>query len=145
MVDEPIQLSVIELDQFPDLQIEDLPQFRDFHDIHVFRLNEVFQMERGEGPFPWKGEKIEEVSIVTAILIGLDVLKKERGPFESLRDFEMVVAQLFIVTEVFRPDPRRFEKLHRIHQFSVEAEIARILEVAVLPLLLPSSKRDHRG
>ena len=69
---------------------------------------------------------------MTAILIGLDVLKKERGPFESLRDFEMVVAQLFIVTEVFRPDPRRFEKLHGIHQFSVEAEIARILEVAVL-------------
>ena len=117
MLDEAIQLPVIELDQFPDLEIEDLLQFRDLHDVDMLWLDEIFEMDRGKGPLSRKGEEIQEISVVTPILIGPDMFEKERGPFESLRNFEMVITDLFVMGDVFRPDPGRFEELHRSVNF----------------------------
>jgi len=58
MFNEAVQPPVIYLDEFPDLQVEDLPQFGNLHNVHMFGFDKVFEMERGESPFPWKGKKI---------------------------------------------------------------------------------------
>src|SRR4030042_4543249 len=62
------------------------------------------------------------------------MFEKKRGAFKTLCDFEMIVAQILIVANIFRPNPGRVQKLHRVHQFSVKAEITRILKVAILIL-----------
>ncbi len=135
MIDKPIQLPVVHPDQFPDFQVKDLAQLRDLHDIHMFRLDEVLQMDGGKCPLPRKGEKVQEIPLIAPVLIGLHMFYEERGSFKSLRDLKMVVTEALIVTEIFRPDPRGFEKFHRVHQFSVKAEVTWILEIAVLILL----------
>jgi hypothetical protein len=63
------------------------------------------------------------------------VFQKERGSFKSFCDFKMIVTQILVVRNIFWSDPRGFEKFHRVHQFSVKAEVTWILEIAVLILL----------
>ncbi len=58
MFNEAIQFTIIQLNEFPDLQIEDFPQLGDLHDVHMFGFNKVFQMDGSECPLPRKGEEI---------------------------------------------------------------------------------------
>jgi hypothetical protein len=107
-LNETIQLAIIELDKFTDLQVEDLLQLGDLHDVHMFWLDEVFQMDRGKGSFSRKGEEVKEISIITPVLVGPHVLEEKGSLLESLRDLETVVAEILIMGDVLRPDPRRF-------------------------------------
>jgi hypothetical protein len=58
MFKETVQLPVIQIDQFPHLQVEDLFQFGDLHDVYMFRFDKVFEMDRGKRTLPRKGEKV---------------------------------------------------------------------------------------
>jgi hypothetical protein len=98
-------------------------------------LDKVFKVNRGKCPFSRKGEKVKEISIVTAIFISLNMFEKEWGLLKTFCDFKMVVAQILIVRDVFWSDPRRLEKLHRIRQLSIKAEISWVLEIAIFFLL----------
>jgi hypothetical protein len=130
--DETIQLPVIQLDEFTHFQVEDLFQLGNLHDVHVLWFDEIFEVNRGEGTFPWQGKKVQEVSIIAAVLISFHMLEEERGPLESLGDFKMLVPDRFIMGNVFRPYPGRFQKFHRDSQFPVKAEVTRILEITVV-------------
>jgi hypothetical protein len=136
MLDEAVEFPVVHLDEFTDFEIEDLSQFRDLQDVDMFRLDEVFEMEWRKGALSRKGKKVEDVPIVTPIFIGLDVFEKKGRSLEPLCDLEMIIADRFVMGEVLGADPGGFEEFHRVCQFSVEAEVTRILEVAV-GLLLP--------
>jgi hypothetical protein len=130
--EKAIQLPVIHLDEFTHFQVKDLLQFGDLHDVHMFGFDEIFEMEGSESSLSREGEEIQDVSIVTAVLIGPHMLEKEGGPFETLCDFEMLVTDLFIMGDIFRPYPGRFQELYRVGQFAIKAEIAGILEIAVI-------------
>jgi hypothetical protein len=98
----------------------------------VLWFDEIFKVNRREGPFPGQGKEIQKVSIVTAVLIGFHMLEKERGPLETLRNFEMLVSDRFIMGNILWPYPGRFQKLYRVGQFPVKAEVTRILEITVV-------------
>jgi len=98
-------------------------------------LDKIFQMDRGKSPLSGKGEEVQEVSIVPAVFIDPDIFEEKRRPLETLRDFETLVTDGFIVTDILRPDPRGFQQLHRIGQLSVEAKVSRILKITVLLFL----------
>jgi len=95
-------------------------------------FDEIFEVNRCEGPFPWQGKEVQEISVVTAVLISFHMLEKERGLLESLRDFEMLVPDPFIMGNIFWPYPGRFQKLYRVGQFPVKAEVTWILEITVV-------------
>jgi hypothetical protein len=98
----------------------------------MFRLDKIFKMNRGKGPLPGKGEKVQKVSIIAAIFIGHDIFKKKGSAFKTLCDFEAIVTYCLIVRGILWSDPGRFQELHRIHQFSVKAEITWILKITIL-------------
>jgi hypothetical protein len=98
----------------------------------MLRFDEIFEVNRRERPFPGQGEEIKEVSIVTTVLIGPYMLEEKRGPLESLCDFEMLITDVFIMGNIFRPYPWGFQELYRIGQFSVKAEVTRILKITVV-------------
>jgi hypothetical protein len=97
-------------------------------------LDEIVQVNRREGPFSGKGEKIQKVSVIMAILISHDMLEEKRGALKALCNFEMIITQFFIMSNILGPDPGGFQQLHRVHQFSIKAEISRILKITVLHL-----------
>ena len=74
----------------------------------------------------------EEVFVIPAVFVDPDIFKEKRGPLKTLCDLETLIAYGFIVADILGPDPGRFQKLHRICQFSIKAKISRILETAVL-------------
>jgi hypothetical protein len=108
MFDETFQFLVVQVNQFPDFQIEDLFQLGDLHDVYVFGLDKIFHMDRGESPFSGKREKVQNISVIAAVFIDPDVFKEKGGSFKSLRDFEMLVSDGLIVMDIFRPYPWRF-------------------------------------
>jgi hypothetical protein len=63
------------------------------------------------------------------------MLEKERGLLKSLGDFEMLVADRFIMGDILWSYPGRFQKLYRVGQFPVKAEVTRILEITVILFL----------
>ena len=134
MFDEASSFRLSSLDQFPHLQVEDLFQFGDLHDVHMLGLDEIFEVNRGEGPFPRKGKEVQEIPIIAPVFISPDMFEEERGPLKSLSDFEMIITDRFIMRDILWPDPGGFQEFHRVRQFSVEAEVAGILEIAVLIL-----------
>jgi len=101
----------------------------------MLRLDKIFQMDRCESSLSREGEEIQEVSLITPVLISLDMFKKEGGSFKSLRDLEMIITQIFIVGDILRPDPGRFQELYRVRQFSIKAEVTRVLKITVVILL----------
>jgi hypothetical protein len=130
--DEAIQFPVIHLDKFTHFQVEHLFKFGNLHDVHVLWFDEIFEVNRCEGPFPWQGKEIQEVSIVTTVFISFHVLEKERGLLKSLGDFEMLVPDRLIMGNILWPYPGRFQKLYRVRQLPVKTEVTRILEVTVV-------------
>jgi hypothetical protein len=98
-------------------------------------LDKIFQMDRGERPFSGKGEKVQEVSTIPAVFVDPDIFEKKGSPLKALRDFEALIADRFVVTDIFGPDPGRFQQLHGIDQFSVKAKVSRILKITVLLFL----------
>jgi hypothetical protein len=60
------------------------------------------------------------------------MLEKERGLLESLSDFEMLITDRFIMGNILWPYPGRFQKLYRVSQLPVKAEVTRILEITVV-------------
>jgi hypothetical protein len=131
MLDEAVEFPVVHLDEIPDFKIEDLPKLGDLQDVHVLRLDEILEMKRGKGPLSRKGKKVEDIPVKTPVFIGLDVFEEKRRPFEALRDFEMVITDIFVMGKVLGPYPWGFEELHRFRQFPIEAEVAGILEITV--------------
>jgi hypothetical protein len=95
-------------------------------------FDEIFEVNRGKGPFPWQGKEVQEISVVTAVLISFHMLEKERGLLESLRDFEMLITDGFVMGNIFWTYPGRFQKLYGVGQFPVKAEVTRILEITVV-------------
>jgi hypothetical protein len=89
-------------------------------------------MDWSESPSSREREKIQDISVIAPVFIDPDVFKEKRSSFKSLRDFEMLVSDGLIVMDILGPYPWRFQKLYRVRQFSVKAEISWILEVACL-------------
>ena len=58
MFEEPIQSMVVDLNEITHLSIKNPLQFGDLHDVDMFRLNKIFQMDGGKGPFSGKGEEV---------------------------------------------------------------------------------------
>jgi hypothetical protein len=98
-------------------------------------LDKIFQMDRGESPLSGKGEEVQEVSVIPAIFIDPDIFKEKRSSLKTLCDFETLIADGFVVLDILRPDPGRLQEFHRVGQFSVKAEISRILKITVLLFL----------
>ena len=65
--------------EFAHLEIKDLLQFRDLHDVDMLRLDKVVEMDRGKGPLSRKGKEIQEIPVVTPVFIGPDVFEQERA------------------------------------------------------------------
>jgi hypothetical protein len=130
--DEAIQLPVIHPDEFTHFQVKDLFQLGDLHDIHMLWLDKIFQVDGGEGPFSRQGKQVQKISVVTAVLISSHMLEKERGLLKSLRDFEMLIPDRFIMGNILWPYPGRFQKLCRVSQLPVKAEVTGILEITVV-------------
>ena len=131
MLDKAVEFPVVHLDEVPDLQIEDLPEFGDLQDVYVLRLDEIFEMKRRKCAFSRKSEKVEDIAIKAPVFISLDVLQEKGSSLEALRDFEMIIADILVMGKVLGPYPGGFEELHRFRQLPVEAEVAGILEIAV--------------
>jgi len=101
-------------------------------------FDKIFEMQGSEGPLPGEGEEIEKVSLVALGFISPDMFQEKRGPLKTLNDFEMVIPDRFVRRDIFRPDPWRFQELHRVRQFSIEAKVAGILEITIIILLVLS-------
>jgi hypothetical protein len=95
-------------------------------------------MQGSEGPLPGKSEEIEKVSLIAPVFVGSHMFEEQRGSFEALDDFEMVIPHIFVRRNIFRSDPWGFQKLDGVRQFSIEAEVTGILEITVFLLFLLS-------
>ncbi len=101
----------------------------------MFRLDEVFEMDRCKGALSRKRKKIEEISVITPALVCLHVFEEKGCALEPLGDFEMVITDILVMGKVLGPDPGRLEEFDGFRQFAVKAEVTRVLEVTVRLLL----------